>query len=170
MTAGRCPLAMTRTSTSRVGCFAITAGASKYVHDEIGWCSRLDGMQAAVLRVKLRHLAGWTEGRRTAAARYRDLLGGQLVPWDDGAVHHLLVVRATDRADSVLSLDAAGVGWGIHYPVALTDQPSLAPYVTKPTPAAQQAAQDVLSLPMDPLLTDSEIRRVADVVKAPREP
>ncbi|GJM39254.1 MAG: glutamine--scyllo-inositol aminotransferase [Acidimicrobiales bacterium] len=140
---------------------------SKYLHDEIGFCSRLDGLQAAVLEVKLRHLPAWTEQRRTLADRYQERLGDRLVPWETGAVHHLLVMR-TDAADRDRLLDALraeGVGAGIHYPVALTQQPSLKPFLTDPCPHAEAAAASVLSLPMDPLMTLTQVEYVCDLVE-----
>ncbi|MEZ5168679.1 MAG: DegT/DnrJ/EryC1/StrS family aminotransferase [Acidimicrobiales bacterium] len=138
---------------------------SKYLHDEIGWCSRLDGLQAAVLEVKLRHLPEWTEARRVLAERYRERLGDRLVPWEAGAVHHLLVSRpGADRRDALLEAPAAqGIGVGIHYPVALSEQPSLAAFA-RPTPNAEAAAAAILSLPMDPLMRLSEVEYVCDVV------
>lgn len=141
---------------------------SKYLHDEIGWCSRLDGIQAAVLGVKLGHLAEWTDQRRLLAERYRERLGDRLVPWEDGAVHHLLVMRtpAIDRDRLLEALRAEGVGVGVHYPVALTDQPSLRPYLTGACPNAEAAAASVLSLPMDPLMTLSQVEYVCDLVEA----
>jgi dTDP-4-amino-4,6-dideoxygalactose transaminase len=138
---------------------------SKYEHEVVGWCSRLDGLQAAVLNVKLRHLAEWTEGRRALAEAYADRLAGHLVPWDDGAVHHLLVARlgpAASRRDEVqAALKQAGIGSGVHYPVPLSAQPSMAGYA-KPCPAAEAAARDVLSLPMDPLFPVDVAATVAD--------
>jgi dTDP-3-amino-3,4,6-trideoxy-alpha-D-glucose transaminase len=136
---------------------------SKYAHDEIGWCSRLDGLQAAVLEVKLRHLPEWTQGRVAAANRYRDRLGALLVPWSDGAVHHLLVVRVpADRRDEIQAgLRAAGVETGVHYPVAVSSQPAFAEY-SQPCPNAETAQHEVLSLPMDPLLTTDEVDVVCD--------
>ncbi|MDW3218205.1 MAG: DegT/DnrJ/EryC1/StrS family aminotransferase [Acidimicrobiales bacterium] len=140
---------------------------SKYLHDEIGFCSRLDGLQAAVLEVKLRHLPTWTEQRRTLADRYQERLGSRLVPWEAGAVHHLLVMRADPAGrDRLLdALRAEGLGVGVHYPVALTQQPSLAPYLTAPCPHAEAAAASVLSLPMDPLMTLTQVEYVCDLVE-----
>jgi dTDP-4-amino-4,6-dideoxygalactose transaminase len=138
---------------------------SKYLHDEIGWCSRLDGLQAAVLEVKLRHLPEWTENRRVLAERYEERLGDRLVPWEDGAVHHLLVVRpgAARRDGLQAELAERGVGVGVHYPVALSQQPSVAGFAM-PSPCAEAAAADVLSLPMDPLMKLSEVELVCDQV------
>jgi dTDP-4-amino-4,6-dideoxygalactose transaminase len=138
---------------------------SKYLHDEIGWCSRLDGLQAAVLEIKLRHLPEWTENRRVLADRYQERLGGRLVPWEDGAVHHLLVIRpGRERRDRLRDgLAERGVGVGVHYPVALSDQPSVATYAME-SPQAEAGAAEVLSLPIDPLMKLSEVELVCDLV------
>ena len=139
---------------------------SKYLHDEIGWCSRLDGIQAAVLDVKLRHLPDWTARRRARAERYRERMGHRLVPWNEGAVHHLMVMRtaAENREDWRQELTARGIGVGVHYPVTLTGQPSLARWAT-PVPHAEAAAEEVLSLPMDPLMRLTEVELVCDEVE-----
>jgi dTDP-4-amino-4,6-dideoxygalactose transaminase len=136
---------------------------SKYEHDVIGWCSRLDGLQAAVLGVKLPHLRDWTDGRVAAADRYAARLGDHLVPWADGAVHHLLVTRVDpERRDRIQEeLAAVGVGTGVHYPIPLSRQPSMASWA-RSTPAAEQAAASVLSLPIDPLITVDEVDFVCD--------
>lgn len=139
---------------------------SKYFHDEIGYCSRLDGLQAAVLGVKLRHLPEWTENRRVLAERYAERLGERIVGWERGAVHHLLVVRvdAGRREEIMAAAKAAGIATGIHYPVALSDQPSLADVPMGPTVNSRKAADTVLSLPMDPLMKLSEVELVCDVM------
>lgn len=138
---------------------------SKYFHDEIGYCSRLDGLQAAILDVKLRHLPEWTAQRQTLAARYFERLGSRLVPWESGAVHHLLVLRVeAERRDTLRdALSAVDIGVGIHYPVALSDQPSLAEWPAS-APHAEAATAEVLSLPMDPLMRLSEVELVCDHV------
>jgi dTDP-4-amino-4,6-dideoxygalactose transaminase len=144
--------------------------ATKYEHDQIGWCSRLDGLQAAFLNVKLPHLAGWTEGRREAAAAYAKhfaaLDGVRLVPWNDGAVHHLLVARveASRRAQVLEALGVAGIGTGIHYPVALSKQPALAAWAHS-CPEAERAADEIFSLPMDPLMTADDVATVCEAVE-----
>jgi len=135
----------------------------KYRHDEIGWCSRLDGLQAAVLEVKLRHLPRWTASRRDLADRYQERLGDRLVPWREGAVHHLLVVRAGRGRDMLREdLQSVGISTGIHYPLSLSQQPSMAPFLTSSTPHADVASGEILSLPMDPLMTTAEVDRVCD--------
>lgn len=136
---------------------------SKYTHDIVGYCSRLDGLQAAILGAKLQHLPRWTSGRVEAAERYREHLDASLVPWRDGAVHHLLVARTIDPDTTREDLDAEGIASGLHYPVALSQQPWLAP-TSAPAPHAERAAATMVSLPMDPLMTLEEVDRVASVV------
>jgi dTDP-4-amino-4,6-dideoxygalactose transaminase len=148
---------------SRVRSLGDHGSSTKYQHDEVGWCSRLDGLQAALLRVKLRHLAHWTKARQQLAERYAERLGEVLVPWEPGAVHHLLVMRASERDRFCGALADAGIRTGQHYPVALSDQPALARWA-QPCPAAEVAAAEVVSLPMDPLMTTDEVDRVADTV------
>ena len=145
--------------------------SDKYRHEEIGVASRLDGLQAAFLRVKLRHLPAWTDSRRRIAERYREGLDGvmgiRLVPWEDGAVHHLLCVRTPSRRrdDVRASLGADGIATGVHYPIDLTSQPATAEYARSPCPAARRAASELISLPIDPLMSDEQVdvvcRRIA---------
>lgn len=133
---------------------------SKYSHDVVGWCSRLDGLQAALLSVKLKHLAQWTAARQHAASRYKSFLDEfGLVPWEEGATHHLLVVRVDQRDQIRDALGRAEIGNGIHYPVPLSLQPWILAESTSAitTPNAEEAADQVLSLPMDPFLTDAEV-------------
>lgn len=143
--------------------------SQKYLHDDVGWCSRLDGLQAEFLRAKLRRLEEWTESRRRLAERYCKLLEDEtrvrLVPWQDGAVHHLLVVRvdATDRQRIQGGLRDAGVSTGIHYPVPLSGQPSMRAWWRR-TPTAEAAAGEVLSLPMDPLMSITEVDTVVSLL------
>lgn len=143
--------------------------SSKYLHNEIGMSSRLDGLQAAFLLAKLQHLPDWTEKRRRLADHYARLLAGvtniRLVPWRPGDVHHLVVVLVADgrREDVQQRLAGAGIGSGVHYPVPLSGQPALAAY-TRPTPVAERAASEVLSLPIDPLMTFDDVERVVDAL------
>jgi dTDP-4-amino-4,6-dideoxygalactose transaminase len=142
--------------------------SSKYVHDEIGYCSRLDSLQAAFLSVKLAHLAEWTEARRGLASLYETFLEHErLVPWEPGAVHHLLVVRTREetRASVQRHLTARGIETGVHYPITLSQQPSIT-FWAGPTPVAEAAAGQVLSLPMDPLMTEREVEQICEAVVA----
>jgi dTDP-4-amino-4,6-dideoxygalactose transaminase len=146
--------------------------ASKYLHDEVGWCSRLDGLQAAALAVKLRHLPAWTAARRAVARIYRDRLpGGLLVPWEEGAVHHLVVIRVPDRESVQRRLAEAGITTGIHYPVALSRQPWLERFTPSGScPSAEAAADEVLSLPMDPLMPAEDVDAVCAALAAAMQP
>jgi dTDP-4-amino-4,6-dideoxygalactose transaminase len=140
---------------------------TKYEHQTIGWCSRLDGLQAAVLRTKLGHLRRWTDARRELAASYAEACGGLLVPWEEGAVHHLLVARlsaaADDRAAIAARLKEAGIATGIHYPMPLSQQPSMGPFRGR-SPHADLAASEVLSLPMCPTLPASVAATVGEAL------
>lgn len=144
----------------------------KYDHDFEGVNSRLDGLQGAILRVKLRHLNGWTEKRRSRAALYDRLLAGSGVATPVVApgvthVYHLYVVRVPDRSAVQVALKEAGIATGIHYPIAL---PSLAAYRHlghRPAdfPVANRYAAEVLSLPMFPEMTDEQVVHVCDVLR-----
>lgn len=138
--------------------------SSKYRHEILGYSSRLDGIQAAVLRVKLRHLPAWTDARRALAHRYSQQLERfapyvRLVPFGDGSVHHLLVVRVAERDGIQAELAKSGIATGVHYPIALSDQPVFSS-LRASTPNAEAAAATVLSLPMDPLMSETEVDRV----------
>ena len=140
----------------------------KYVHTMKGFNSRLDTVQAAILRVKLKHLAKWNDQRRAAAARYGALLGGtklqtpKTAPWAN-PVWHLYVVQTDDRAQLQLKLDAAGVAHGIHYPIPVHLQEAYRDLGHKPGdfPVAESLAPRILSLPMFPEITEEELQRVA---------
>ena len=146
----------------------------KYDHDLEGVNSRLDGLQAAILSVKLRHIEQWTESRRQNASRYNEALKGAAVvtPVElDGvrAVYHLYVVRvpAAERDQFQAYLKAAGVDTGIHYPIAL---PYLNAYKhlnhgPMDFPNALKASQEIVSLPMFGELTAVQVAYVARHVK-----
>ena len=141
---------------------------SKYEHDLVGRNSRLDGLQAAVLRVKLPKLDRWNAGRRAAAELYLNNLPDGFVPYAESeaatGVYHLFVVRSTavDRDVVGAFLDAQQIQWGIHYPVPCHRQ---LPFVDG-TPSffetADVHAGQMLSLPMHPHLEFNEILRVCD--------
>ena len=144
----------------------------KYEHVELGYSSRLDEMQAALLRVKLRHLPAWNETRRSIAARYRELLrGAPLVLAEEVAparhIYHQFTVRTPKRDALVSALAEAGIGTAVHYPIPIPAQPMFAmPDTDRAFPHAARAAAEVLSLPCFPELSEEEIQTVAAAVRA----
>ena len=145
--------------------------SDRYRHDTFGVNSRLDELQAAVLRARLPLLAGWTSTRRALAAAYRQALVGAPVDvpreCDSGHVYHLFVVRSRDhaaRAALQQRLAARGIETLIHYPVPIPRQPALAGTAPADCPVAAHVCDVVLSLPMYPGLTESDVGRVADAI------
>lgn len=146
---------------------------TKYEHMIIGMNSRLDSLQAAILRVKLRYLEAWTEARRERAARYKALLAtipGLILPTEDPQarhVYHLYVVQVPVDRDALLhALHARGIGVGIHYPTPLHLQPALANYGWKrgDYPIAETVAARIISLPLYPELRDDQMQFICDVL------
>ncbi|HEX4343303.1 MAG TPA: DegT/DnrJ/EryC1/StrS family aminotransferase [Verrucomicrobiae bacterium] len=144
----------------------------RYHHDEVGYNYRLEGIQGAVLDVKLKHLAKWNQERRRVAKRYTELLADtplQLPREADYAesAWHLYTVRSTKRDDLKKFLDDNGIGNAVHYPIPLHLQKVYASLGHKAGdfPVTEKAAQEVLSLPMFPELTDGQIQRVVQVIK-----
>jgi dTDP-3-amino-3,4,6-trideoxy-alpha-D-glucose transaminase len=140
---------------------------TKGEHAVLGFNERLDGLQAALLRVKLPHLDGWNEARRAAASAYRRLLPPELRMLEERSesedVYHLFPVRSVGREALAAALAAAGIGIGIHYDPAVHDQP---PYrhARRPEggcPVARAWAADELSLPMFDGIHLDEVERVA---------
>jgi dTDP-4-amino-4,6-dideoxygalactose transaminase len=147
--------------------------AQKYYHDIEGYNGRLDSIQAGFLRVKLAHLPEWTEGRRQAAARYRELFAAAdatvNLPYEpewSKAVYHLFVVRAQDRDALMKNLAAAGIGTGIHYPIPLHLQKAYETlgYSKGDLPVTEKVAAEIVSLPMFPGLQAEQQSRVVDEV------
>jgi dTDP-4-amino-4,6-dideoxygalactose transaminase len=147
----------------------------KYRHETLGFNSRLDTLQAVVLRAKLRRLAGWNDLRRAAAARYTELLAdldSVLMPETaDGNEHvwHLYVVRVRDRDrdEVVAALRDQGVPAQIHYPVPVHLQPAFADlgYGPGDFPVTEAAAEQIISLPLHPHITPEQQERVADALR-----
>jgi dTDP-3-amino-3,4,6-trideoxy-alpha-D-glucose transaminase len=167
---------------------------NRYLHAEAGVNSRLDELQAAVLRSRLPMLAGWTARRRALAASYRRRLtngtgpvGGpgarrelirEISPVahrDDGHVYHLFVVRTNERDALQAHLAASGVETLIHYPIPLTRQPAFAGMMrgtvtenggasSSECPTAERAAAEILSLPLHPRLADRDVERICSAV------
>ncbi len=149
----------------------------RYHHVALGKNSRLDELQAAILRVKLRHLDEWTEARGRHARAYEEAfrqhrLDGILLPQElpgCSHVYHLYTVRLKERARVKEALTKAGIATQIAYPSTLPAQPALKPWVRGPQefPRADEAAREVLSLPMYPELSDDAIARiVAEIAQA----
>lgn len=144
----------------------------RYHHDEVGYNYRLEGFQGAVLGVKLKYLAQWTNERRRVAMRYHELLANTplRLPLEAPGVEsawHLYVVRHPQRDALKAHLDANGIGNAIHYPMPLHLQKAYANLGYKPGdfPVAEKASRECLALPMFPELTDAQIQRVAAVVQ-----
>jgi len=147
----------------------------KYHHSEVGGNFRLDEIQAAVLRVKLRHLAQWNLRRREIAGEYRARLAaaeheGRLVlPVEDPAgepVYHQFVVRVARRDEVRAAMTAAGIGTEIYYPVPLHSQECFRGLAAADLPESERAAREVLALPIFPELEAGEIEAVADALAA----
>ncbi len=159
----------------------------RYYHDEVGWNSRLDTLQAAVLQVKLRHLPRWNQQRRTLAARYNELflsagIGVQTSPESsrtiaDGLVlpythpraqhvFHQYVIRVPRRDDLRAHLTRQNIGSEVYYPLCLHQQDALRDlaYRTGDFPEAERAAAEVLALPMYPELRDDEQQTIVDAI------
>jgi dTDP-4-amino-4,6-dideoxygalactose transaminase len=141
-------------------------GLRKYHHDLVGVNSRLDGLQAVVLRAKLARLAGWNEQRRAAAARYHELLADLDVVLPetlDGNEHvwHIYCVRVARRDEVLAQLNAAGVGAAIHYPIPVHKTGAFAS-LGGSFPNAEAVAPQILSLPIYPQITPDQQARVAD--------
>jgi dTDP-3-amino-3,4,6-trideoxy-alpha-D-glucose transaminase len=141
----------------------------RYHHVEAGVNSRLDELQAAVLRTRLPLVAGWTARRRQLAAQYRHQLPDTVPPIrerDAGHVYHLFPVRLPARDALIAHLSQAGIGTLIHYPVPLSAQEAFADCEPAACPVAARACAELLSLPLHPRLTDDDVTRVAQQVDA----
>jgi dTDP-4-amino-4,6-dideoxygalactose transaminase len=152
----------------------------RYYHDEVGWNSRLDSLQAAVLEVKLRYLPWWNQRRRELAARYDELFRdakltasnvneGVVLPFTDpraGHVFHQYVIRAPRRDKLREYLSEREIGSEIYYPLPLHLQTSLASlgYQRGNFPLSEAAAEEVLALPIYPELRDDEQETVVDAI------
>jgi dTDP-4-amino-4,6-dideoxygalactose transaminase len=132
----------------------------------------MEGMQGSILRVKLRHLEQWTEARRGHAVEYRRLLqdSGVEIPIEAPYarhVYHVYAIRTQDRVTLQRTLQSNGIGTGIHYPVPVHMQPAYedAAYGPGDFPHAERAANEVLSLPMYPEMSFTNVEMVGAAVK-----
>jgi dTDP-4-amino-4,6-dideoxygalactose transaminase len=145
----------------------------KYHHLAKGFNFRMDGVQGAILRVKLRHLDRWTEERRRCAREYNQRLGdfGLVLPVTAGncsPVHHVYAVRTPDRDSLKAHLEANGISAGIHYPIPvhLTEAYANGRDRAGDFPVAETAATEELSLPIFPELTSSQIDQICRAVES----
>jgi dTDP-4-amino-4,6-dideoxygalactose transaminase len=145
--------------------------ATKYEHDFVGRNSRMDGIQGAVLRVKLRHLDGWNQRRRDLAQAYRDHLSGApgitvVTPQAEvESAYHLFVVQTPGRDALLERLRGEGIEAGVHYPVPLHRQKAYAAYPPgSPLRVTEAAAASILSLPLYPELDPGVLARIAALV------
>ncbi len=149
-------------------------GVAKYEHAVLGVNSRLDGIQAAVLSIKLARLDEWNAERAAAAARYEELLAGlpglvrpRAVPGNEH-VWHLYVVRVPERDRVLASLQEQKIGAGIHYPAPVHRLPAFSGVVDDGPgshPVAERTGAEILSLPMFPGITEGQQERVADALR-----
>jgi dTDP-4-amino-4,6-dideoxygalactose transaminase len=157
----------------RVGLLRNYGQKVKYEHSCVGFNSRLDTMQAAILRIKLRRLEQWNEARRQAAAKYGQRLAHaglvlpEVAPWAKH-VFHLYVVQTPDRKKLQTALDHDAISHGIHYPIPVHLQPAFAHLGYQPGSFAvcETLAPKILSLPMFPELDDPQIQRVTTACQA----
>jgi len=152
--------------------------SAKYVHTRMGFNSRLDSIQAAILAVKLPHLDAWNERRRELADRYRSALGGtaarlqpiEHAPWTSRHACHLFVVRSVDghRDPIVQALLARGIGVGVHYPIPIHQQEGFNREVhgEYSFPVTERLASQIFSLPLCPDLRDDEVDVVLEELGA----
>jgi dTDP-4-amino-4,6-dideoxygalactose transaminase len=152
----------------------------RYFHDEVGWNCRMDAIQAAVLRVKMRYIEAWNQQRRERASTYDRLLAEVgLTSRDSEApitqlktsphafhVFHQYVVRARDRDELRKFLTERKIGTEIYYPIPLHLQPCFAylGYSEGDLPESEKAAREVLALPMFPELTEAEQKFVVESI------
>jgi dTDP-4-amino-4,6-dideoxygalactose transaminase len=157
----------------RLNMFREHGQKKKYYHDVVGWNSRMDGLQAAVLSVKLKYLDRANAARRQIAGRYNELLAGTpglLLPAVAEYAHHIYhvyAVRVVRRDEVINRLTAKGIGTGIHYPVPIHLQNAYAGLGHRrgDFPVSEACADSFLSLPMYPELTDRQVETVAEELK-----
>jgi dTDP-4-amino-4,6-dideoxygalactose transaminase len=138
----------------------------QYVSELHSTVSRLDELQAAMLRVKLRHLDEWNAVRVALAERYLEGLPESMTPPPRGGVFHLFVIQSRKRDALKAYLAERGVGTGVHYPLAAHQQTPYAQYAAGPLPTTERLARDVLSLPLYPELSPESVDHVLEALRA----
>jgi dTDP-4-amino-4,6-dideoxygalactose transaminase len=151
----------------------VHGGAKQYFHDEVGYNSRLDALQAAVLRAKLPHLAGWSAKRRENARFYDNALRGipqvrtPVIDPNNESIFNQYTIRVERRDELQAYLKARGIGTAIYYPLPLHLQPcfSYLGYRRGSCPEAERAAGEVISLPIFPELSREQLEEVASAIR-----
>lgn len=171
---GGCTFTEDAPLAERLRSFSDHGRESKYLHDRYGVNSRLDGIQAAVLRVKLRYLDEWSTRRADVAAHYTRLLSDfdeivtPVTCPDSRHVYHLYVIKVADglsRDDLLEDLKAQGVMAGVHYPIPLHLQPALSYLGPFPSlPVTEDVAGRIISLPVFPEMSEQQVERVVSVL------
>lgn len=156
----------------RVRMLANHGRLEKYTHQMEGVNSRLDGLQAAILRVKLRYLDSWNAARQQHAAHYVEALkdSGLILPVvhpEAESVWHLFVVRVSEREKFQARLKEQGISTGIHYPLPLHQQPAYQylGVATGTLPVTEKVASEIVSLPMYAELTEEQVEKISEAVK-----
>jgi dTDP-4-amino-4,6-dideoxygalactose transaminase len=160
-----------RELAARVRLLRFHGSRDKETFEAVGYNSRLDELQAAGLRIFLRHVGGWNSSRREAAGRYTDLGLGEIceLPRDEpGHVYHLYVVRTRERERLTAALDQAEIGWAAHYTTPLHLQPVFAElgYEQESLPETERAARETLALPIWPAISREQQERVVECLRA----
>ncbi len=156
----------------RVRTLRFHGSRDKQTFDQVGYNSRLDALQAAVLRVQLPHLDDWAEGRAAGAEHYRQLGLGELVTLPqvtEGAepAWHLYVVRTPEARQLATDLHAGGIGARTYYRVPVHEQPAMRGYAPSgPLPGTELAARTHLAIPISPVLGSEQAREVVEAVRA----
>jgi dTDP-4-amino-4,6-dideoxygalactose transaminase len=155
----------------KVNVLRLQGAQKKYFHEVLGFNSRLDTLQAAILGVKLKYLDEWQEGRRKVAHRYNELLADSPVTTPFEApdcyhVYHQYTIRAPRRDELAAYLKENGVQTMVYYPFCLHKQPLYAEMAHLTLPNAESAAAEALSLPIFPELTEEQLRHIAEAINA----
>jgi dTDP-4-amino-4,6-dideoxygalactose transaminase len=152
----------------------VHGGMKTYYHDEVGYNSRLDALQAAVLRAKFRHLEGWSERRRANAAYYDEAFADVaeiVTPFVDPnnvSIFNQYTIRAERRDELQAYLNAKKIGTSVYYPLPLHLQPcfSYLGYKEGSCPESERAAKEVISIPVFPELTRAQLDEVVGAIRA----
>jgi dTDP-4-amino-4,6-dideoxygalactose transaminase len=148
---------------------------SKYAHDIVGYNHRMDGIQGAILSVKLKYLPAWNARRAAVAARYDGVLRQHgfktaAVPQGATSAHHLYVVEVSNRDEIQKAMAAEGIATGVHYPIPLHQQPAFAQWSTGPLPLTEAVVSRIMSLPICGDLNDEEQGRIIEAFLAVAKP